>query len=209
MKKQAPFFDFVSDHFEVVYWVPGNHEYYHFDLANKCGKMNEKIRSNVFLVNNRVVQHPRVRFIFSTLWSSISPANQLTVQLGMSDFRLISYRGNGLTTSGFNMLHSQSKEFISQALQSDVTGKTVVITHHVPTLLNYPEKYRGDPLNEAFAVELNDMIQPSGVEYWIYGHHHQNIPDFTIGTTKLITNQLGYVRYDEHLAFRADKTLVI
>ena len=33
-------------------------------------------------------------------------------------------------------------------------------------------------LNEAFAVELADMIEVSGVDYWIYGHHHLAIPEF-------------------------------
>jgi hypothetical protein len=41
-------------------------------------------------------------------------------------------------------------------LQRNDAGKKVVVTHHVPTLKNYPEKYKGDVLNEAFAVELFD-----------------------------------------------------
>jgi len=36
-------------------------------------------------------------------------------------------------------------------------------------------------LNEAFAVELFELIEDSGPDYWIYGHHHNNIPDFSIG----------------------------
>src|SRR5260221_8342871 len=80
MEIRSAFFDFVSDSFETVYWLPGNHEYYHFALAEKCGALNEKIRSNVFLVNNYTVQHEDVQLIFSTLWSGISPPKQIRIQ---------------------------------------------------------------------------------------------------------------------------------
>jgi len=33
MDKHQDFFSYVADHFETVYWLPGNHEYYHFDVA--------------------------------------------------------------------------------------------------------------------------------------------------------------------------------
>jgi hypothetical protein len=70
--------------------------------------------------------------------------------------------------------------------------------------LNYPEKYKGDILNEVFAVELFDLIYSSGPNYWIYGHHHFNCPDFNIINTRLVTNQLGYVKYGEHHRFAKD-----
>lgn len=43
------------------------------------------------------------------------------------------------------------------------------ITHHIPTLFNYPAKYKNKVLNEAFAVELFNLIDNSGPDYWIYG----------------------------------------
>ena len=209
MKKHSGFFDFVSDNFETVYWLPGNHEYYHFDLAEKCGALNEKIRNNVFLVNNHSVQHEDVQLIFSTLWSRISPPKQIKIQRKMNDFRLIKYNGKPFTPSDYNKLHLESKVFLQDALQKKKTRKAVVVTHHVPTFRMYPKQYLGDILNEAFAVELAEMIEASSADYWIYGHHHQAIPEFKIGNTCLVTNQLGYVTYDEHLSFRGDMTLII
>ena len=55
-------------------------------------------------------------------------------------------------------------------------------------------------LNGAFTVDLTDYITNNPIDYWIYGHSHRNI-DKIIGGTKCVTNQLGYVFYNEHLAF--------
>ena len=58
------FFTYISDHFEATYWLPGNHEYYHFDIAKKSGLLNENIRSNIWLVNNVSVVHQQTRLLF-------------------------------------------------------------------------------------------------------------------------------------------------
>ena len=196
------FFDFVSDHFEATYWVPGNHEYYHFDLAKKSGVINEKIRKNVSLVNNMAIMHGDVRFLFSTLWTKIEMANRWPIQRGMADFHAISFEGYAFTTFNYNDEHRRCLNFLETELTKKA-AKTIVVSHHVPTLMNYPEKYKNSILNEAFAVELFDLIEPSGIDYWIYGHHHQHVPAFNIGKTTLLNNQLGYVQYQENVGFDA------
>ena len=79
----------------------------------------------------------------------------------------------------------------------------------MPTLFNYPEKYKGTTINEAFAVELFDLIEDSNIDYWIYGHHHSNTSDFTIGKTRLLTNQVGYVSHDEHQEFDNAAVIIV
>jgi predicted phosphohydrolase len=202
------FFDFVSDHFETTYWVPGNHEYYRSTISGDL-TLNRKIRENVFLINNHALIHRNVKFIFSTLWSEISPANEWEIQQSMSDFSLIKYGHERFTSFRFNEVHHACRKFVSDELERKEAEKVVVVTHHVPTLMNYPPKYRDSSLNEAFAVELYDLIEQSNAEYWIYGHHHQRVADFSIGHTILSTNQLGYVEYGEHNDFTAGRTIVL
>ena len=77
----------------------------------------------------------------------------------------------------------------------------IVVTHHVPTMMHYPEQYKNSNINSAFAVELFDTIESSNATHWIYGHHHCNTPAFKIGNTTMLTNQLGYVQQNEHQLF--------
>ncbi|MFO8055556.1 MAG: metallophosphoesterase [Bacteroidales bacterium] len=209
MNRHREFFDYISDHFHTTYWVPGNHEYYHFNVAEKSGILNENIRKNVHLVNNVCIVKQGVRFIFSTLWAKIGPQNQWWIERSVRDFQVIQYNNTLFSVEHFNRLHHESIEFITAELSRPSNLKTVVVTHHVPTFLNYPEKYKGDLINEVFAIELFNLIETKKPDYWIYGHTHANTGIFNIGGTKMITNQLGYVRLKEHLFFDTNKTFHI
>lgn len=207
MDKHQDFFSFLADNFKTTYWLPGNHEYYHFDIAEKSGVLNEAIRSNVFWVNNTSVLHEHVKLVFSTLWSRISPGYQWQIERSLSDFHVIKHKGYRFSAEQYNQLHAESLAFVQNELINNQNGQTAVFTHHCPTFLNYPEQYKGDILNEAFAVELHDLIEASEIASWVYGHHHTNTPEFTIGNTKLITNQLGYVQRNEHRLFELNKVI--
>jgi predicted phosphohydrolase len=209
MDKHNDFFNYVADHFETTYWLPGNHEYYHFDIAEKSGVLNERIRSNVFLINNTSIEHENTKLIFSTLWSKISPSHQWQIERSLNDFRIIKHKSFRFSAEHYNQLHEESLSFIQNELGNVNDKKVIVCTHHCPTFLNYPEQYKGDILNDAFAVELHKLIESSSISYWMYGHHHNNTPEFSIGNTMLITNQLGYVERNEHKGFKNNKYIEI
>ena len=212
MDKHKDFFTRLGDQFEQVYWLPGNHEYYGFDVSKKCGRLQEKIGANVSLVNNVAIMHQGVKLIFSTLWSHISPAHEWEIEKGMNDFRVIRFGDFRFSAQRYNQLHLESLAFLMQEImeaKESKESKMVVFTHHCPTFMNYPIQYKGDVLNEAFAVELFDLIEQSGISYWGYGHHHSNTPAFYIGSTQLITNQLGYVQRNEHGLFESNKVIVL
>ena len=209
MDDYEEFFNYISGSFELTYWLPGNHEYYHSDINKRSGFLKENIRSNLLLVNNCTIEHGDTRFLFSTLWSRISPVNEWQIQNSLSDFRVIQWKGGRLPVSAFNDLHDECVKFLSGELKRNWTGKTIVATHHVPTFDHYPVQYKGDILNEAFATELSPLIEQTEPDYWIYGHHHTNVQAFKIGATEMLTNQLGYVQLNEHWLFRNDLHFII
>ncbi len=207
LERLGSFLDGLAENYEITYWIPGNHEYYGGDMALRSGSFEEKIRENVILLNNRTITTAGYRLIFSTLWSQISVQNEQEVLYGLNDFNHIKLDGKPLTVSAYNARHKQALDFLNKELKKEVSETTVVVTHHVPTFQHYPQQYKNDPLNEAFATELYDVITETQPDFWIYGHHHNNTTDFTIGKTRMLTNQLGYVAYGEQARFQRQKTM--
>ncbi|ADR23467.1 metallophosphatase [Marivirga tractuosa] len=202
------FFDYVSDNFEMVYWIPGNHEYYQSDINERSGSFQEQIRDNVILLNNKSIHFQDYKIIYSTLWTSIGDQYANDIKRGMNDFRVIKDDGLSLRPKKYNQLHEDCLSFIQKELEEcSENEKSVVVTHHVPTKINYPSKYQGSILNEAFAVELEPFIKEFKPNYWIYGHHHANRKDFQIGETQLMTNQLGYIDLQEQEGFKPDRLI--
>ena len=204
------FFDYVADNFNAVYYIPGNHEFYTGkDVSILKKPLNERLRENVFLVNNLVVNIEGIDFFFTTFWSHIPGNASLIIEQRINDFYKIEYNGKPLKSADFNQLHEESLEFLNQALTQSVAQKKIVVTHHVPTNLCNPEQFKNSTINPAFVSEHANLISTNNIDYWIYGHHHVNMPVTEINGTKLLTNQLGYVHLDEHHAFRRNAIIEI
>lgn len=193
------FLDNLSGDFKEVYWIAGNHEFYHSDIRGLTGSFCKKLKRNLFLVNNYQIQIGNARILFSTLWTKISKQFEWEIANGISDFHIIKDHGKRFTPWRATELFEENIAFLRSALSEKLKGvNTIVVTHHVPTFKGYPKKYKDSVLNEGFAVELASFIEVSTIDYWIYGHHHFNTPPFRVGNTQMLTNQLGYVSQGEH-----------
>lgn len=209
MDLHEDFFDYVSNNFKMTLWIPGNHEYYYYERTDTYGKIDMKIRDNVFLVNNIVKEIDDVRIICTTLWSAIPSDKADLIQKAMSDFKVIKPNKSEFLVEDYNYLHEQSISFLNEVLKESTDKTNIVISHHVPTFLNYPQKYIDSKINVAFASEQSEMIKSHKIDHWIFGHHHSNMPDFSIGKTIMHTNQLGYVKYGENDGYVNAKCIVV
>jgi predicted phosphodiesterase len=189
-----PFFDDISEKFDQVFMIPGNHEYYdiqHLWLINKSF-INEKIRDNVTLLNNQTIVYKDIYFIFSTLWSHISPDKEFVIRDSVADYNHIKNGKYFITPNELNRIHKESYKFIKKSLLENTLEKVFVVTHHAPTKLVVSNFHKHSPINDSFVVELHPMIFDNDIDYWLYGHTHENI-DGEINGTKIISNQFGYV----------------
>jgi len=195
------FFSSVSKNFRQVFWVPGNHEYYYKNISDYSRSFNIQVHSNINIVNNINLQYENIQFIFSTLWSRIRKENEKNIELSVSDFECINNNNKKFKTSAYNKLHDESLCFIKQSLNGK-KNKTVVVTHHLPSFLCNSAVHNASPINEAFCVDLTDYIEECNANFWIYGHSHFNQKPLFIGNTIMLTNQLGYVQFEEHGSFK-------
>ena len=202
-KEFADFFQYISDHWKQVIWIPGNHEYYGNELLATHDNISKSIiHNNITLVNNITITIENVRIVSTTLWSKLPKIHTTYIANRMNDFRAIKYNGNRLTTDDYNHCHEVAVKYLNAELNKNYKGATIVLSHHVPTRLYYPPQYAGDILNYAFATELDYLIETSNIHAWIYGHHHQYVPAFEISNTAMLTNQLGYIQAKEHHRWR-------
>ena len=204
-----PFWDWASENYKGVICCMGNHEFYKFfDLATLSDGYCLEIRHNVHSYYNAVVRIEETDFIISTLWSEIPLREAYYTEQVISDFRRILYNGELLTFADFNREHGRCIEFIKKSVQDSTAENKIVVTHHVPSFLMQCPIFEGSLANGAFTVELKDYIQESNIDFWIFGHSHYNV-DKVIGKTTCLSNQLGYVFYNEHTSFDHGKYIML
>lgn len=204
------YFDWLSDRFEHVYIVPGNHEYFRsYELRDTLDDFELKVRDNVSYLNNKSVVIGDSELFFTTLWSRVPNAYLADIQNGMMDTRLICYKNALLFAGEFNELHRICAGWLKTAVESSTAKHKVVVTHHCPTLDPAFNGYPDSRLNSGFLVGMEDFIEDHpDIGHWIFGHTHYNGDSDTvagkgllIGHTKILTNQLGYIREGEHKGF--------
>jgi Icc-related predicted phosphoesterase len=197
-----PFWDWASDNFRQVVVVPGNHEFYGgYDLANLHNGMRVDIRKNVQWHYNSVITIDNTELILSPLFSAIPPDAETIITHRLADFTYIEHNGEKLSVERYNKLHSDCREFLKAAFSTPKAGRRIVVTHHAPSFKCVHPDFAGSILNCAFYNDLDELIEKSGADHWMYGHSHRNVGVVEIGDTTLLSNQLGYVHLKENRSF--------
>lgn len=191
--------------FKYIISIPGNHEFYGSNVAESYPTLRQVLAPNHFLLNNETLVLDGVRFIASILWTH-GPEDQMKkLEKKSNDYRLIRYgEGEGsavkLRAADVSAMHHQSVHFLTGELAKPFAGKTVVITHHLPSynLMGFGA-YTGI-LKYYCASNLNRLIKAHPVDYWVFGHLHWTI-DKEIFGTHFVSNPLGYMTEGQYADF--------
>ncbi len=186
-----------------ILYVLGNHEFYGYEywsIKEKVLRLCEG--TQVFCLDSDVFTLGDVRFIGTTLWTNYKANIQVPQDLAMfnvdkllTDHRRIKIK-SGDSDVRFKpehalAIHSKELRWLETQIAQSTDAKTVVITHHGPhAVCQHPDF----PLNEmtpAFYSNLDDLIESSDVDSWVFGHTHANV-DEMIFDTRIVSNQAGY-----------------
>jgi predicted phosphodiesterase len=183
---------------EIIY-VPGNHEFYGHDRPATLKAMRSvALTSGVHLLDCDDIVIGDVRFLGATLWTDFCLFGEnekiLAMESGaryLNDFRHI--RDGQLqlfTTSRSVELFNESINWLSKKLDESFNGKTIVVSHHLPSILSVVDRYKNDLLSTCFASNLDHLF--GKMDLWIHGHTHHSL-DYEFAGTRVICNPQGYV----------------
>lgn len=210
LSRYDSFWDWCSKSFTQTVVIPGNHDWYgNWDsLSDLTDPMEDFIRENVRYCNNVTVRLGDTDFVCSTLWSRLTPATAPAVSSALLDFRKIYFVDKRLTAEDYVALHEISLGFLQKAVAESDAGNIVVVSHHVPSMAAVSKQHKLSPINAGFATELGDWIASTRINYWIYEHSHETI-DTQIGSTRIVSNQLGYIMFGEGAGYSECKTFEV
>jgi hypothetical protein len=70
------------------------------------------------------------------------------------------------------------------------------MTHHAPIPEANPPRHQGGALSPAFVSDLRQEILDWAPDLWVWGHTHHSM-ETTLGRTKLVSAQRGYIGDEE------------
>jgi len=189
--------------------VAGNHEHYqsrmtinsgldHMRAAAKADRDASGLETYV-LENESVelnLKGEKVRVIGATLWTDFKVFKDFERHTSIAASCMYDYvviRGSDddvLTPHETALRHRETRAYIKAELQKPFDGKTIVVTHHLPSMRSVAKRYKTDSLTPAFASDCSDLLE-LGAELWVHGHTHDSC-DYLYGSTRVVCNPRGY-----------------
>lgn len=183
-----------------VIYLCGNHEYYGEKFPHLTAKLREQAEgTNVHFLENDAVTLGGYHFFGCTLWTDMALhgdwiAGAAEAGEAMNDYKrvrnsAVHYRK--LSPRDTRHEHFVSLEAMRKFFATHDAGRSVIVTHHAPSILSLPERRRANPISCAYASHLDGFILEHQPRLWIHGHiHHSN--DYHIAKTRVLANPRAY-----------------
>jgi predicted phosphodiesterase len=222
-EKYHKFFQECGERFPHVIYIMGNHEHYNGDYRNTITTLRDRLSyiRNLHILDKDTFVVDDVTFIGGTLWTDMNKEDPITLmQMSgmMNDFRCVQ-NSNRVTTfkdedgkfherkSRFTPEdavedHKQMMDYIRIMIEGKFDQKFVVVGHHSPSKQSTHPRYKEEVvMNGGYSSDLNDFIMDHPqIKLWTHGHTHEDF-DYMIGSTRIVCNPRGYIRYET----RADR----
>jgi Icc-related predicted phosphoesterase len=172
-----------------------------------------------------------VTFIGGTLWTDMNKEDPITLmQMSgmMNDFRCVDNSHRMVNFKAYEQIHGvdnrekpifkqraarftpedavedhkQMMDYIRIMIEGKWDQKFVVVGHHSPSKQSTHPRYKEEVImNGGYSSNLDDfIIDHPQIKLWTHGHTHEDF-DYMIGSTRIVCNPRGYIRYED----RADR----
>ena len=204
------FLNNVSNTFNKVFYIAGNHEYYQNWKKGKNIKINNIEETNniikdiisnfnniYFLDNDFYDFDNNLRIVGFTLWTNIEIDSK-----SINDSYQIYLKKKTLINDDYiRELHKKNVSFIENQIKiaKENNKKLLVVTHHLPSYQLILEKYKTDTYfayKSHFASNL-DYLMNDTVKAWCAGHSHGRTQK-TINNVPCYVNAFGYPDEDRN-----------
>lgn len=209
-----------------VIYVPGNHEFYGYNRTELLVEMRELAleTGHIHLLDENEIVIDGVRFLGCTLWTDFMLFGEGKKKWCMyeaseylADFRRIMDddvqqpgwkpgRPIRFTPAMSVDLHKRALAWLEKRLVEPFDGKTVVVTHHLPSRLSVAGRFLDEYTSAGFASELDHLF--SKMDLWVHGHTHDNF-DYMSNGTRVVCNPRGYVTYQGAENFDFNPNLIV
>lgn len=182
---------------EVV-WVLGNHEYYGSD-PSAVEYLKKKTKSHgVSIVSEpqSVVTESGQRFLCGTMWydeDDVEAAgfNAMTGETVDSQGKVRQFSDFKWAAGLAPWVYEQNYLFEDMLEDQELNSNDIVVTHHLPSPLSTPERYRNEASNCFFVSDQTYAIHAGRPKLWLHGHGHDAV-DYEIGATRVVSAPVGY-----------------
>ena len=179
----------LKDLFQVVLYVPGNHEYY---LPREAGivpltmkELTDRLYAledieGLYILDRRSVRIGDVCIAGCTLWSCAS------IKIPRYIVRI-----HGITDTIYKSMHRRDLLYLQGMVDYCKARhhELIVVTHYSPSHSTLKGCKRNDKMASLYASNL-DYLFDDPIRTWCYGHTHHNT-DATVNGVRLVSNQLG------------------
>ena len=186
---------------------------------------------NLHILDKEILTIGDVTFIGGTLWTDMNkedPITLLHMKGMMNDFRCVDNSHRMVNFKAYEQIHGvdnrekpifkqraarftpedavedhkQMMDYIRIMIEGKWDQKFVVVGHHSPSKQSTHPRYKEEVImNGGYSSNLDDfIIDHPQIKLWTHGHTHEDF-DYMIGSTRIVCNPRGYIRYED----RADR----
>lgn len=191
-----------------IYVIPGNHDYYDHRLDGDDALRAVVEAAGMRFAQKQVIMIGELRILCCTLWTDFDLFGQQEDSMSharwMADFERIARDAAGATIKPADTVaaHVDHLSWLTRAIAEPHMGKTIVVTHHLPSAAVAGAPSRLSPF---FASNLDGWILQHQPAIWLCGHSHRH-QQARIGTTLIRDISFGY---PEEMPNGAEDTLLL